>query len=391
MLHSLRRLSLTLLLVSSPVLAEKSPQPKGEVLEFGTFELTGPVTTVTNGKTPDGREQNSPGAQFDQHTNKIPARLGIGFGFRFKLTDLPEADSVDLDTIVKHPPFKDQHGIIKREFRLTTTLGVVNHTVSEVSGYGLERPEELVPGQWTMEHWYHGRKLVSQTFQVLPPDPPAPPVKVPDGVLKFTWYRAGKSSGDTVVINGVEFPYREHESIQEMSARLDASGLDFAKPLWVIIPENASPRPPRPISKVSPFPNEHSDELCPAPGPQAAGPMTLFFQKLTAANREVVYVYKGQKVHRYRIICSSKGTIESPDDSNYSLDGELLGPWAKARERFATMKWDYNSIVDIFLDLSNPLTSDGAGLSLHRELQDILHQLWLPTRIDWNYRAANDR
>jgi hypothetical protein len=172
--HSQRILSLAFICFVAPFLAaDPKPKPKGEVIEFGTFELAGPQRTVPNAKTLDGAERNAPAVHFTRQTDKIPAQVGIQFGFRFKLTNIPEARTVDLKTIVKHPPIKNEQGVIEREYTLTTTLPVTDGFVSEVTGYSFDRPEELVAGVWVFEHWYLGEKLVSQSFTVVASDKPA--------------------------------------------------------------------------------------------------------------------------------------------------------------------------------------------------------------------------
>jgi hypothetical protein len=115
--------------------------------------LAGPQLTVPNAKTLDGAERNAPAVRFTRQTDKIPAEIGIQFGFRFKFTNIPEAKSVDLKTIVKHPPIKNEQGVVEHEYTLTTTLPVTDGYVSETTGFSLGQPEELVPGVWVFEHW----------------------------------------------------------------------------------------------------------------------------------------------------------------------------------------------------------------------------------------------
>ncbi len=52
-------------------------------------------------------------------------------------------------------PIKNEKGEVERQYSTTETLPTKNGYVSEVSGYSLDRPEELVPGVWTFELWYH--------------------------------------------------------------------------------------------------------------------------------------------------------------------------------------------------------------------------------------------
>lgn len=166
-----RILLIVLICLAAPSHAnEPKAKPKGEVIEFGTFELVGPQVSSANAQTLDGLERNAPMARFTRQTDKVPAKIGMQFGFRFKLTNVPEASSVELKTIVKHPPIKNEEGVVEREYTLTTTLTVTDGHVSEVTGYSLDRPEELVPGVWVFEHWYRGEKLVSQSFTVVAPN-----------------------------------------------------------------------------------------------------------------------------------------------------------------------------------------------------------------------------
>jgi hypothetical protein len=50
-----------------------------------------------------------------------------------------------------------------------TTIPTKNGTAVSVTGYGFDRPEEMVPGVWTFEHKLHGRTLVRQSFTVILP------------------------------------------------------------------------------------------------------------------------------------------------------------------------------------------------------------------------------
>ncbi len=159
--------------ILAPTHAQDTKKLKGEVIEFGTFQMAGPQVTVPNPSTLDGAGRNAPAARFIRQTDHIPAEIGIAFGFRFKLINLPETKSVDLKTIVKHPPIKKEQRVVQREYSLTTTMPVTDGYVSEVTGYSLDRPEELIPGVWVFEHWYRGEKLVSQSFTVVAADKPS--------------------------------------------------------------------------------------------------------------------------------------------------------------------------------------------------------------------------
>lgn len=142
---------------------------KGKILEYGEFKLVGPQQNIANPSTLDGREQNAPGAQFSSQTDRIPATLGVQFGFRYKITGVTEINQADFKFVVTHPPIKNEKGEIEREYTVHESLTVHDGVVSETTGYSLDRPEELVPGVWTFEMWYHDHRLFSQSFAVYTP------------------------------------------------------------------------------------------------------------------------------------------------------------------------------------------------------------------------------
>ncbi len=156
--------------------ADPAPKvtPTGQVLEFGLIELVGVQQRAANPKTLDGEQQNAEGARFTEQTNRIPATPGVQFGFRYKITGVTEQGTAEFKKVVTHPPIKNEKGEVERQYSTTETLPTKNGYVSEVSGYSLDRPEELVPGLWTFELWYHGQKVVSQTFTVYTPTKKTP-------------------------------------------------------------------------------------------------------------------------------------------------------------------------------------------------------------------------
>jgi hypothetical protein len=128
-----------------------------EVTDAGTFEL-GP------GK-PGTRESH-----FTAQGDVFTARLGLKFGFRFILRNVPGA-TIDLQTAVTHPPFPDKAGVIRTHYELITTVHVTDGSASGVTGYSFDRPEEMAVGVWTFEHSYHGKTLVKQSFRIRAPRP----------------------------------------------------------------------------------------------------------------------------------------------------------------------------------------------------------------------------
>jgi len=103
------------------------------------------------------------------------ARVGIGFGVRFRSTGEPRGAQATLRSVWKIPApgiHNPNNDITYREsvVDFTTAIGSVHWR-----GYGLDQPWEVVPGTWTIEIWQGERKLLERSFTIGPQ--PAPAVK----------------------------------------------------------------------------------------------------------------------------------------------------------------------------------------------------------------------
>jgi uncharacterized protein DUF3859 len=135
--------------------AEEAVSPTGKVVESGLFEL-GPGE-------PGTRE-----VHFTEHGNVFAARLGLRFGFRFTLANVPDGATIDLMTVVTHPPIRNKNGETETHYELITTIPVTKGSAMSVTGYSFDRPEEMTPGVWTFTHSFHGKTLVTQSFTIRP-------------------------------------------------------------------------------------------------------------------------------------------------------------------------------------------------------------------------------
>lgn len=187
--------------------------------------------------------------------------------------------------------------------------------------------------------------------------------------IALTWQPRGKS--DALLINGSEFRGSPYD-LQQTVAMLERAFPKLAsQPIRVTIPD---------------IPNRQWSR-----SPKFFGASHQIFFALTSPDREVTYFYQGRQLRRYRIRCSSKGTIEDWDHANYWLDGESLGNWEQARNRFVTMQWEKDAVADILFDRSNFLTSSSGGLYLHPDLKGIFNKHGITTYERSHYRATNDR
>lgn len=100
-------------------------------------------------------------------TRTVPAQLGVRFGYHFTPVGSPDGASVQLHHVVIFPspglrnPDNGQTNT-RDEYDTTKKIGVEAYT-----GYKLENDWELVPGVWTFQIWYQGKKLAEQSFTVV--------------------------------------------------------------------------------------------------------------------------------------------------------------------------------------------------------------------------------
>jgi hypothetical protein len=149
-------------------IAEAQPPIRADVFEFGTYTSEGGVEV---GTTRQGivRSQTS-GIRQLEATRKIMGRLGVQFGFRYRLVGPRPGSLVPLTIIAKFPPpgvlaRDSQKPIMQDDYADVTTAGKEDFLT-----WTFEMRSDLVPGLWTFEIWSGNQKLGEQTFEVvLPP------------------------------------------------------------------------------------------------------------------------------------------------------------------------------------------------------------------------------
>lgn len=107
-------------------------------------------------------------------TTKIPARMGVMFGFRFQVEGTPEGAGAMLMRVTRYPkavqPIASRPPVTFYAHDIVVGIGTVSHI-----GYGFDYEWELIPGLWVLELWQGRNQLAVQEFMVEPSDgPPLP-------------------------------------------------------------------------------------------------------------------------------------------------------------------------------------------------------------------------
>ena len=165
-------ISCWLFLFSVSLASDAGQKPAGRISSYGLMKVASDPTQVKNPNAPSGKEFQVRPAEvtFTEQTDTVSARINTVFGFQYTLSDLPPNARVKVRQVVKHPLIKFPHGKASRGYVTNFELEVTAQgTADRGIGYLFEEEHELVPGKWTFEIWYEGKKLVGKTFTVVSP------------------------------------------------------------------------------------------------------------------------------------------------------------------------------------------------------------------------------
>ena len=160
--------SLLLCFVAVEAFGQKPRIDRIEVADYGLYE----TDTIESTDAPD-----VPGGSVEVVTNvrnlgltrTIPAQRGVKFGFRYRIIGEPHGTEIPLvfRTLYPQPGLTDPAS--GKVYYRSEDVRRVPIGVPRYDAYGFREAWELVPGVWTFEIWYEGRKLVEQSFTVVPP------------------------------------------------------------------------------------------------------------------------------------------------------------------------------------------------------------------------------
>lgn len=151
-----------------------------EITEYGIYKTDTESSTAAPG-TASGKIEEVSNIKLLEATTTVPAKVGVEFGFRYKIVGQPNAATnaqtgatiagqasgvVNLKNVTHIPA----PGIRNPQTKNVTLTSVFSqdHRVGEelYRLYRFTDPWEVVPGLWTLEIWDGDRKLASQAFLV---------------------------------------------------------------------------------------------------------------------------------------------------------------------------------------------------------------------------------
>ncbi|HEY6085865.1 MAG TPA: DUF3859 domain-containing protein [Nitrospira sp.] len=136
-----------------------------QILSHGIYAVGEPSKTVVDNS---GVGHRSLGGRphLIATTTRVPAKLGVHFGFEFKMNGTPSGESISYRQEVHYPlPGANvPGGTAPLAMSSATYPATLNRT--SYTGYALTDPWELIPGKWLIQVWVGDKKLAEQAFYV---------------------------------------------------------------------------------------------------------------------------------------------------------------------------------------------------------------------------------
>ncbi len=189
----MRAIAAICVLIASLSAAHAQAVQRIDITEYGIY-ATETASSVAEPGTASGRIDMVANTKLVQSTTVVPARVGVEFGFRYKIVgqattalagqnNATLAGQADPKVTLKYVTHIPPPGIRNPTTRNVTLTNIFyqDHKVGEelYRLYRLTDSWEVVPGIWTLEIWQGDRQLVSQGFQVGNAAPKAAPKRSP--------------------------------------------------------------------------------------------------------------------------------------------------------------------------------------------------------------------
>jgi Domain of unknown function (DUF3859) len=153
------------LALSDPALAEEARVERIDIVGKGLYRVE-PGKPTPEAGAPTGSIDLPLAFTNIEKTDTVPARIGVEFGLEYRIVGEPTGAEVTLEFVVSYPEAGLADPDSPAPLRETRFERMKPIGEPVYFGYGFEKDWELVPGTWTFEIRYDGRKLAEERFTV---------------------------------------------------------------------------------------------------------------------------------------------------------------------------------------------------------------------------------
>ena len=136
-----------------------------KITEYGLYNR-GQEKIRAEPNSPSGFYRTDSDYKLLEQTDRVPANMGVKFGYCFEVKGFPHDGMVALTEAGTHPEIVRPDGKRFTGYASTIKVKVVNGRATHCGGYAFDHDFELKPGRWTFTYSAGDRQLVSQAFEV---------------------------------------------------------------------------------------------------------------------------------------------------------------------------------------------------------------------------------
>ncbi len=153
------------LLVVGGASAQQGKLDRLEVIQSGLYSANVARRDSALG-TPTGKASIIDKPSFYSDESRVPAQLGVRFGFQYRLIGSPQGREARLRGVWRIPDPGITNPVNGNTYRESARDFTALIGDTQIHGYGFDQPWEIVEGEWILEVWHNERLLASRSFMV---------------------------------------------------------------------------------------------------------------------------------------------------------------------------------------------------------------------------------
>ncbi|MBI3549643.1 MAG: DUF3859 domain-containing protein [Elusimicrobia bacterium] len=162
-------LAAALLSFAHSLLAADAPSiSRVEIVEKGSYEAEIMQKSDVAG-SPSGSHVVSRNFRLVKKGDRVDAKVGARFGFRFNVHGAPANAVVTVKEVTIFPKAGIRDPERKKTFFQEESAKAVRIGQNAYRGYLLEKDWEVVPGDWAFEIWYGDKRIAREVFTLEAP------------------------------------------------------------------------------------------------------------------------------------------------------------------------------------------------------------------------------
>lgn len=157
--------ALTMVFAAGGASAQVGKLDRLEVIQSGLYNANIARRDSAPG-TPTGKASLVDGPSFYSDASRVPAQLGVRFGFQYRLIGSPQGREARLRGVWHIPAPGITNPVSGNTYRQSARDFGALIGDTHVHGYGFDQDWEIVEGEWILEIWHNERLLASRSFMV---------------------------------------------------------------------------------------------------------------------------------------------------------------------------------------------------------------------------------